>query len=97
MSDIDELRNALLNVLTTGLLRIRMYAQHDSGETCFIEADHLHNLPGLIKDPRPELVFYYFDRERPSFIKRARNVEQFEEEWDRLKMIIDRMRASSAK
>jgi len=93
MSDLDDLRNVFLNLLRTGLLRIRTYGQMDRAEACRVEADHLHNAPEIIRNPRLELVSYYFDVERPAFIRKAESVEQYEEEWDRLAMILDRMRA----
>ena len=95
MSDLDDLRNCLLNLLQMGLLQIRAFSDRDLAERCFIEADHLHNLPEIIRNPRLELVAYYYEVERPAFIKKVGNVEQYREEWDRLKMILDRKRVES--
>jgi hypothetical protein len=31
------------------------------------ETDHIHNLPGLLLDYRPELLRYYLNAERPGY------------------------------
>jgi hypothetical protein len=43
--EAEELRAVLLNILTTGLLRIRAYGWNGQVDLCALEADHLHNLP----------------------------------------------------
>jgi hypothetical protein len=39
--------------------------------TLHAEADHLHNLPQLLADYHPDRLRYYWDIERPSFIKQV--------------------------
>jgi hypothetical protein len=70
-------------ILRTGLLRIR-----NSGDAsrCSLEADHLHNLPALLTNFTPEGLQYYWEAERPAFLRQCPNGEatSFEELWRKL-------------
>lgn len=79
-----EIANILLKILSEGLLRIR--ASADDAERCFDEADHLHNLPNLLADYSPELLDFYWDVERPSYIARTprTDLDRFERLWEEL-------------
>ena len=63
-----EIADIVCEILRTGLLRIR--ALRDV-EQCAVEADHLHNLPGLLASFKPELLDYYWHVERAGFIARV--------------------------
>jgi hypothetical protein len=41
-----------------------------------VEADHIHNLPTLIENYSPELLRYYWDAERVSFMSNLSADEQ---------------------
>ena len=56
MSNNEELDGILLEILREGLLRIRGRGWDGRPDQCAIEADHLRNLPELIRNPRPELL-----------------------------------------
>jgi hypothetical protein len=91
MSFDDEVREACLDVLYAGLLRIRHAADLDAAHR---EAYHLHNLPQLARTPKRELLDYYLDVERPGFLReRPENPETFSPAWERL----ERIRSSVAK
>lgn len=97
MSNInDELKSVLLDLLRVGLLRIRAYGSDGDAEKCAIEADHLHNLPGLARNPRVELLSYYWNVERAEFIKRAGDLEQFEKYWKRLRELLESSKSSKS-
>ena len=53
-----------------------------------MEADHIHNLPDLVRHYLPDKLWYYWNAERPAFIARAAEVgsgtEDLEEIWQRL-------------
>ncbi len=93
----EELRRVLLNLIGTGLLRIRMCGWNGQAEHCAIEADHLHNIPGIAINPKIELVSYYYNTERPCFLKRALNTEEFESDWTRLGEILAEMQSKGAR
>jgi hypothetical protein len=59
------------DILSVGLLNIR--SQADDPERCFGEADHLHNIPGLLRNSGNEALHrYYWEVERPSFVGRSK-------------------------
>jgi hypothetical protein len=74
------------SILSTGLLRIRAQAWNQNAERCAVEADHLHNLPALLTDFRPELLEYYWRVERVAFTQQSTPEEftEFEPLWNAL-------------
>jgi hypothetical protein len=98
--DIEELRSVILSILRTGLLNIRVLGWSGRADLCAMEADHLHNLPDLIRDPKLKFVEYYFNISRMSYIKEAGESSAFRafaDDWARLKEILDRLRSDSAR
>jgi hypothetical protein len=78
-----EIAEIVCAILRTGLLRIRALAD---AARCPVEADHLHNLPGLLASYKPELLDYYWQVERVSFVERCGpgDVQDFEPFWNSL-------------
>ena len=78
----SEVRHALLEILYYTLISIR---STDSVKLSFALSDHAHNIPGLIDRYTPELFRYYWEVERPSFIRAMEELGQtfgaFEEHW----------------
>ena len=74
--------NILLCILQTGLLRIRTLAWQGRTELCAIESDHIHNIPNLIIDYSPEKLSYYWDIERPEYIRQVST--EHSDSWDAL-------------
>jgi hypothetical protein len=95
LSHQEEIKRLLLNILQMGILRIRAFGRDDFADRCAIEADHIHNLPGLVRNPRPELLRYYWDIERPAFIKKVPDSDAFEADWLRLGQILAEMRVDT--
>jgi len=89
----DELRSVLLNILRIGLLRIRAYGWNGRADLCAIEADHLHNLPGEVQEPKLDLLLYYYNVSRTDFINRAQGAGEFEANWKRLGDMLAQMHA----
>ena len=81
-----EIAELVHDTLRIGILRIRSNGWSQNPERCAIEADHLHNLPALLNDYRPELLDYYLRVERMNF--RAKSVSEdivcFQPLWDAL-------------
>jgi hypothetical protein len=75
-----EIAEIVCAILRTGLLRIRAFGD---AHRCALEADHLHNLPGLLANYKPELLDYYRRVERVGFIERStpEDVQGFEPLW----------------
>jgi hypothetical protein len=73
------------DILYTGLVNIRAHA--DDRERCFAEADHLHNIPELLrKFDKEELHRYYWEAMRPSFISQSKPewLGRFQQLWTEL-------------
>jgi hypothetical protein len=66
--DIAEI---ILEILNRGILRIRALSNCEPSKRCFLEADHLHNLPHILSDYRVERLLYYWEMERPSFMSKV--------------------------
>lgn len=58
-------------ILYWGLLRIRESAGGNDCEMCYLEADHLHNIPAILREKSIPLLKYYFEIERPAYIKKV--------------------------
>ena len=61
------LRQAVLDLLTETLLSIRSGSTH--AEVVRDLADHVHNLPTLLAQFHPDLLAYYWETERPCFLR----------------------------
>lgn len=78
----DDVRHAFLKILYCTLISIR--ATKD-GELTFALSDHAHNIPGLIDRYTPETFRYYWEVERPCFLRAMERLGQpfgsFQEHW----------------
>jgi hypothetical protein len=62
-----EVARLLLEILYLATLRIRAAGWSERADRCAVEADHVHNLPGLIADFHADRLRYYWEVEKPSF------------------------------
>ncbi len=78
----DDVRHAFLKILYYTLISIR--ATKDT-ELTFALSDHAHNIPGVIDRYTPETFRYYWEVERPCFLRAMERLGQpfdsFEEHW----------------
>jgi hypothetical protein len=78
----DEVRHAFLQILFHTLLYIRSTKK---GELSFALSDHAHNIPGLIEHYKPETFRYYWEVERPCFLRAMERLGEkfgvFQEHW----------------
>lgn len=88
------LANTLLAILTEGLLRCRQAGWANDPGRCAVEADHLHNLPSLLREYSPDLLRYYWDVERPAYIRAVDasgiGTAGFEHLWEQLREHVER-------
>lgn len=83
MNDVTRLK--LLGILNRGLLRIRAFATGGDADQCFVEADHLHNIPEILETNNDNLLNYYLTVTRPSFARCSRAAtDDFEPFWRNL-------------
>ena len=67
----DEIAPLLLRITGIGLMNIRGRAWQGGAERCAIEADHVHNLPGLLADFTQSGLRYYMDVFRPEYLRQV--------------------------
>ena len=86
-----EIAEVILPILQNGLLRVRALAWQGQAELCGVESDHIHNLPDLLADYTPEKLHYYWNGERPEYIRHMRGdqLDGWEGLWQRLGDRID--------
>jgi hypothetical protein len=87
----SEIADVVTEILQRGLVRIRGYAGAQQLRRCFIEADHLHNLPHVLSDYRVERLQYYWDVERASFVTQVPETERRDLEplWEQMAVLMD--------
>jgi hypothetical protein len=84
----DEIAEALCAIIEIGILRVRNQA-HANEEACHVEADHLHNIPKLLTEFYPELLDYYLDVERVSYLSSSVNHAAYIPYWEKLLALRD--------
>src|SRR5258708_6746889 len=86
-----EIASILLNMLRFGLLLIRETAWDGNSKRCFIESDHLHNIPSLLQDYSPDRLLYYWEAERVDYIKLSppEAITFWQENWNNLSAHVD--------
>lgn len=89
--------DAILDILRHGLLRVRAAGWSGDGDRCAAEADHIHNLPDLLRDYSPERLRYYWDAERPAFMSHlsAEELATWEPLWERLRSQAEVLRSAA--
>jgi len=92
----QEIKQILLNILQIGILNARAAAWGNDSERCAIEADHIHNLPSLVRDLEMKRLLYYYDISRSSFIHQSSNTKLFDRDWARLGDIISEIQSEIA-
>jgi len=94
-SDREVLRNALLSILRDGVLQIRALGGNGDAERCAVEADHLHNIPELIRTLDPGLLRYYYEAERPAYLSQVKSSQIFEPHWNQIESYLNRFERRS--
>jgi hypothetical protein len=86
MNTPPVIQASLLTILKLGLLNVRYYAQGKKLERCVIEANHLHNIPGLLENFSIDLLKYYIDIERPQYVRETNDqvLEEVRGAWSEL-------------
>jgi hypothetical protein len=86
----NEVSNSVLEILRIGILRIRVFGFEGNASRCASEADHLHNLPGLLISYQPGALKYYLEVEQPIFVEKSQgtSIADFEKHWEQLKTYV---------
>lgn len=83
-----EVAELLLQILRTGILNVRTAANRGDSKRCFIEADHIHNLPSLLTKYSPDLLEYYWSAERDCYLRNSDGPGSFEPLWSQLEKYV---------
>ena len=80
----DAIHSAVCEVLRIGSLRARSAAWDGDAVRAALEVDHIHNLPGLLRDYSQDALEYYWNCERSAFLQQvgAENAREFEQAWN---------------
>lgn len=87
----EPIASVFLEILTQGVLASRAAGWGRDPARCAVEADHIHNIPGLLANYSPEKLQYYWEVERPSFMAQCnpQQLQGWEEKWDRLRSFVE--------
>ena len=81
-----EVAEIILEIIRDGILRIRCESANDNSERCGVEANHIHNVPNLLKDYSEEKLLHYYRVEIPGFVQMSDgvNINSFRPAWAKL-------------
>jgi hypothetical protein len=78
----NDVQHAFLKIIYYTLISIR---STKNSELTFALSDHAHNIPSLISDYSDDTFRYYWEGERPSFIRAMERLDQpvgvFQQYW----------------
>src|SRR4051812_33734129 len=88
----------LLELIGQGLIQARAAGWSGDAARAAAEADHVHNLPGLVAHYTSDGLDYYWDIERPAYLARATpdQVIAFRSLWEQLRSHVERMSTTTA-
>jgi hypothetical protein len=93
----DDVRRAFLEILYYTLLHVRSHC--DQRDLCFTLSDHAHNIPGFLREPKTELLRFYWECERLPFVSKMESLSQkvgaFEPAWKIIEQEYERVRTSA--
>jgi hypothetical protein len=81
-----EIAGPILEIIQMGLLTIRQQGWAGDAARCAVEADHIHNLPDLLRDYSPDRLWYYWEAEKAAYETQGTAVARayFDPLWARL-------------
>ena len=84
-----DIADVVLRILQTGTVQARSAGWSGDAALSAWEADHLHNLPDLLRRYSPRKLKYYWERERTTYIGRMGGQPMvFEELWAELESLV---------
>lgn len=69
---VQPREQAYLDLLHRGLIFVRNFAYGGQTDLCHIEADHLHNIPTLLRETNEHGHVFYIMQERGLYLERLR-------------------------
>ena len=85
----NNITDVILRILQTGVLEARSAGWSKDADLGAAQADHIHNLPDLLRRYSPRKLKHYWSIERPAFIRRLGGQPlAFEEFWAELEPLV---------
>lgn len=87
MSDTPTIDELLLRIVETGILNMRaMSGDTENLKAIWAEANHLHNLPGIIHRSDKYAALKYYENDRAEYMLHGdpKRVQKFHEHWKML-------------
>ena len=85
----NNIADVILRILQTGVVEARSAGWSKDADLGAAQADHIHNLPDLLRRYSPRKLKYYWERERPLFISQMGGQPlMFEELWAELESLV---------
>jgi hypothetical protein len=98
MSCPPDVAAILLEILGQGLFQARAAGWAGDAALAAAEADHVHNLPGLLADYSPAHLRYYWEVERSAYLAHVtpERAAAFGPLWERLRRYVERLIPAAA-
>lgn len=89
----DEIAGIVLQIVRDGILSARLAGWGDRAQLSALEANHVHNLPDLLREYAPEKLKYYWNIERAAYMKEffaevGEEPKRFQEYWKQLEPLV---------
>ncbi len=85
----ENITSILCDILHIALINIR---NSDDGILSSMQADHVHNIPTLLKNYTPTFLRFYLEIEVPIYVRKChesgRSCKSFEPHWTSLEQIL---------
>ncbi|MDR6963979.1 hypothetical protein [Shewanella putrefaciens] len=83
----DYVAEHLLNIIERGVINSRYFSENNDIKKVFIETNHIHNLPSLMKNFSVKLLEHYLTVEAEEYKRcmTSSSVAVLEEDWEGLK------------
>ncbi len=86
----NDIADILLEILENGTAYARAAGWSGDAERAVVEADHIHNLPYLIRNFSLSSLYYYWNVQRKHFIGKTddRMLAMYQPLWERLEPFV---------
>lgn len=90
----DKIAGCLSRIVSLALVNVRGFGlTQGDAKRCAIEADHVHNLPGVMANFSVGALRYYLDVARPEYVRQVTKekgtLSMFQPLWDELEAYLN--------
>lgn len=89
----NQIADIVLQIVRDGIISARLAGWGDRARLSALEANHVHNLPDLLREYAPEKLEYYWNIERPEYMRDfsaevGEEPKRFQEYWKQLEPLV---------